>query len=247
MAKRRPAGHDPLPPYEPQLARLVREPPEGDEWVHEMKYDGYRIGCRIDDGVVTLISRNGKDWTDAFPEIRDAAARLGARRALLDGEVAIVLPDGRTSFQDLQNAFSGGNRKGLVYFAFDLMHIEGATLLHRGLLERKEELLRLVGRPGARSRIRYSDHVVGRGRALFEEACRQRLEGIISKRADAEYKTGRGDAWVKTKCIQRQEFVIGGFTDPAGARQGIGALLVGHYDREGRLAFAGKVGTGFTV
>ena len=247
MPRRSPGGTSPIPPYKPQLARLVKEAPEGDEWLHEMKYDGYRIGCRIDGGKVRLISRNGKDWTAAFPEICDAALKLGARRALIDGEVAIVLPDGRTSFQDLQNAFSGGSRRGLVYFVFDLLHVEGETLMRRPLYERKEELLRLVGKPGARSRIRYSEHVVGQGGRMFAEACRLKLEGIVSKRRDSEYKTGRTDAWVKTKCVLRQEFVIGGFTDPEGRRQGIGALLAGYYDDDGRLVFAGKVGTGFTT
>ncbi len=234
-------------PYKPQLARLVKEPPEGEEWLHEMKYDGYRIGCRIQDGHVRLISRNGKDWTEAFPEIRAAALKLGVRSALIDGEVAIVLADGRTSFQDLQNSFSGGSRRGLVYFAFDLLHVGGETLTRRPLYQRKEELLRLVGKPGARSRIRYSEHVAGQGGRMFAEACRLKLEGIVSKLRDSEYKAGRSDAWVKTKCVLRQEFVIGGFTDPEGARQGIGALLAGYYDDEGRLVFAGKVGTGFTT
>ena len=247
MARRSPGGASRIPPYQPQLARLVKEAPEGDDWLHEMKYDGYRIGCRIEGGKVRLISRNGKDWTEAFPEISAAALKLGVRRALLDGEVAIVLPDGRTSFQDLQNAFSGGTRRGLVYFAFDLLHIEGETLLRRPLSERKEQLLRLVGKPGARSRIRASEHVVGQGARMFAEACRLKLEGIVSKRRDSEYKAGRSDAWVKTKCVLRQEFVIGGFTDPEGARQGIGALLAGYYDEGGRLVFAGKVGTGFTT
>ncbi len=247
MARRSPGGNSPIPPYKPQLARLVKEAPEGADWLHEMKYDGYRIGCRIDGDKVRLISRNGKDWTKAFPEICAAARKLGVRRALIDGEVAIVLPDGRTSFQDLQNSFNGGARRGLVYFAFDLLHVEGETLTRRRLDERKEQLLRLVGKPGARSRIRYSEHVVGQGARMFAEACRLKLEGIVSKRRDSEYKPGRSDAWVKTKCVLRQEFVIGGFTDPEGARQGIGALLVGYYDDGGRLVFAGKVGTGFTT
>jgi bifunctional non-homologous end joining protein LigD len=233
--------------YHPQLARLVKQPPEGNEWLHEMKYDGYRIGCRIRDRSVALISRNGKDWTAAFPEIVEAARQLGVRDALLDGEVAIVLPDGRTSFQALQNAFSGGSRRGLVYFAFDLLRISGNSLERRPLEERKRELLRLTGKPGPKAAIRYSEHVVGRGAEMFQEACRLRLEGIISKRIDAPYKRGRGDTWLKTKCVLRQEFVIGGFTDPEGSRQGIGALLIGYYDAAGTLVFAGKVGTGFSV
>ena len=119
MPKRRsPGGRQPVPQYRPQLARLVKRPPDGDEWLHEMKYDGYRIGCRIVDGETRLITRNGNDWTDAFPEIVDAIGALGVRSALLDGEVAMVLPDGRTSFQALQNAFRGGSRRALVYFVF---------------------------------------------------------------------------------------------------------------------------------
>jgi bifunctional non-homologous end joining protein LigD len=206
MTKRRQAARrSHVPPYKPQLARLVKDPPDGDEWLHEMKYDGYRIGCRIVNGVVSLIGRTGKDWTDAFPEIREAAEKLAVRDALIDGEVAIVLPDGRTSLQDLQNAFNGGPRRGLVYFAFDLLHAGGETLLHRPLEERKASLLRLVGKPGARSRIRYSEHVTGRGAEMFAEACRLCLEGIVSKQRAAEYKVGRGETWVTTKCVRRRE------------------------------------------
>lgn len=244
--KRTPGGRERVPLYRPQLAKLVKQPPAGDEWLHEMKYDGYRIGCRVTGGVVTLISRNGKDWTEAFPEIVSAVEGLGVRAALLDGEVAMLMPDGRTSFQALQNVFNGGSRRPLVYFVFDLLHVAGETLIKRPLTERKQELLALLGKPSARSRIRYSEHVAGRGAEMFEQACRLKLEGIISKRADAPYKAGRNDLWVKTKCILRQEFVIGGFTDPEGSRQGIGALLVGYYDGNA-FRFAGKVGTGFTV
>ena len=234
------------PAYRPQLARLVKEAPEGDEWLHEMKYDGYRIGCRIRGTAVTLTSRTGKDWTEAFPEITAGARQLAVRDALLDGEIALVLPDGRTSFQALQNAFSGGPRRGLTYFVFDVLRLGREDLASRPLEERKAALLRLLGRPSGAAVLRYSEHVVGRGAAVFQEACRLGLEGIISKRGDAAYQGGRGDTWLKTKCIRRQEFVIGGFTDPEGSRQGIGALLVGHYE-QGALRFAGKVGTGFTV
>jgi bifunctional non-homologous end joining protein LigD len=230
--------------FAPQLAALVKSPPEGDEWLHEMKYDGYRIGCRIDGAHVTLLSRNGKDWTDAFPEIVAAARKLGTRSALLDGEVALMLEDGRTSFQALQNAFSGGSRQGLVYLVFDALHLDGERIARLPLEERKKRLRQIRGL-GARARIRYSDHVTGSGRAVLERACRLGAEGIVSKRRDLPCRPGRGAEWVKTKCIQRQEFVIGGFTDPEGSRQGIGSILVGYYD-EGRLTFAGKVGTGFS-
>jgi bifunctional non-homologous end joining protein LigD len=230
-----------IPPYDPQLAQLVKTAPSGAGWVHEIKYDGYRIGCRIDRGRVTLISRNGKDWTEAFPEIARAAQTLKVTSALLDGEVCVVLPDGRTSFQALQN-LSRDDRRRLVYFAFDLLYLDGASLVREGLEERKRALQRIVR--GAR--IRFAEHLEGDGPDAYREACRLGLEGIISKPRGQAYQLGKRGGWVKTKCVFRQEFVIGGFTDPEGAREGIGALLIGTY-RDRRLVFAGKVGTGFTT
>ena len=231
-----------MPDYLPQLAALVKTPPAGDGWLHEIKFDGFRIGCRVRKGRVTLWSRNGKDWTAAFPEVVKAVEAMALDDALLDGEVASVLADGRTSFQALQNA--GGERGTIVYFVFDLLRLAGERCDRLPLRERKARLRALVGR-GVKGRIRYSDHVEGGGDAFFAQACRMGLEGIISKRADLPYKAGRHGGWVKTKCVLRQEFVIGGFTDPEGARAGLGALLIGVYDGS-RLAFAGKVGTGFT-
>ena len=263
--------------YSPQLATLVKDAPSGEGWLHEIKYDGYRIGCRIRGGRVTLISRNGKDWTAAFPEIVTAAAALPTTDALIDGEVAIVLPDGRTSFQMLQNASASARRVAsrpdasstasgprtrtamaggtLIYFVFDLLRLDGESLARKPLLERKALLRALVGRRKT-SRIRYADHVMGNGRAFFEQAQRLGLEGIISKRASEPYRPGRHGEWVKTKCVLEQEFVVGGFTEPEGARAGIGALLIGYYDspsrqaargrESSRLVFSGRVGTGFT-
>jgi len=243
-----------VPEYEPQLALLVKSVPKGADWVHELKYDGYRIGCRIDRDRVSLISRNGKDWTAAFPEVVAAARKLDVKRALLDGEVAIVLADGRTSFQALQNAFSlprqgqTGERRALVYFVFDLLYVDGEDLRGKSLEERKARLLAIVGKPRGRSLVHFAEHVPGDGDAVFREACRLGLEGVISKRRDLAYRPGRHGGWVKTKCVNRQEFVIGGFTDPEGSRAGIGALLIGYYQpgKQGDLVFAGKVGTGFT-
>ena len=231
--------------YVPQLATLVADPPSGDEWLHEIKFDGYRIGARVRKGAVALYTRNGNDWTTAFPEIVDAVRKLGVEDALIDGEVAVVLPDGRTSFQALQNASSSpANRGTLVYFVFDLLRLEGERLEALPLEERKARLKKLVG--GRKTgRIRFSDHVDGRGDAFFAQACRLGLEGIVSKRRDLPYRAGRHGGWVKTKCVQRQEFVIGGFTDPEGMRAGLGALLIGYYEGD-RLVFCGKVGTGFT-
>ena len=233
--------------YSPQLATLVKDAPSGEGWLHEIKYDGYRIGCRIRAGRVTLISRNGKDWTAAFPEIAAAATALPTKDALIDGEVAIVMPDGRTSFQMLQNASGSAEATAggtLIYFVFDLLRLDGESIARKPLVDRKARLRALVGRRKT-SRIRYADHVMGNGRAFFEQAQRLGLEGIISKRASEPYRPGRHGEWVKTKCILEQEFVVGGFTDPEGARAGIGALLIGHYER-GKLIFSGRVGTGFT-
>jgi bifunctional non-homologous end joining protein LigD len=241
--------------YRPQLATLVTQPPRGDTWLHEIKFDGYRIGCRIENGRATLISRSGKDWTHRFPDIADAAVRLGVRDGLIDGEVAVVLPDGRTSFQHLQHAVAertpapgprrpGGGSASLVYFVFDLLRLEGERLDALPLEERKARLRTLVRRRNG-GRIRYVDHVEGQGETFFEQAGRLGLEGIVSKRRDLPYRGGRHDGWVKTKCIRRQSFVIGGFTDPAVTRAGLGALVIGCYEDD-RLVFCGKVGTGFS-
>src|SRR5579859_6459772 len=237
-----------IPTYSPQLAQLVKEAPSGPEWVHELKYDGYRIGCRIDNGRVTLLSRRGNDWTAHFPEIAKAAAALHVSAALLDGEVCSVLPDGRTSFQALQNSGLARRRGStaaagrLVYFVFDLLYLDGRSLVRDTLDARKRALKKIVR--GAR--IHFADHIDGDGPDAFREACRLGLEGIVSKRRDQPYLPGKRQGWLKTKCVQRQEFVIGGFTDPEGSRQGIGALLVGLYEKQ-RHVFAGKVGTGFTT
>jgi bifunctional non-homologous end joining protein LigD len=232
-----------LPKYEPQLAMLVDAPPEGDRWLHEVKFDGYRIGCRIEQGAVTLISRKGNDWTRDFPEVRESASKLDARSALIDGEVAIVLPDGRTSFQALQNSFDGGDRRGLAYFVFDLLYLDGRDLRGLPLEQRKAALRALAGDGGV---LRYAEHWTGGGGQVFREACRLRFEGLVSKRRDARYRPGRNADWVKSKCMQRQEFVISGFTDSERGKDRIGSLLVGYRDARGDLVFAGKVGTGYT-
>jgi bifunctional non-homologous end joining protein LigD len=222
----------------------VAAPPDGDGWIHEIKYDGYRIGAALEGGRASLWSRSGKEWTREFPEVAAAVRGLPARTALLDGEVAALLPDGRTSFQALQNAFAAGARPALAYFVFDLLFLDGEDVTQRPLLERKAMLQRLLG-PG-RGIVRYAPHVVGGGPAVYREAVRLRLEGIVSKRADAAYRPGRNASWVKVKSFLRQELVIGGFTEPEGAaRDGLGALLVGYHE-DRALRFAGKVGTGFT-
>jgi bifunctional non-homologous end joining protein LigD len=231
--------------YNPQLATLGSAPPSGDRWLHEIKYDGYRIGCIIDKKGVRLISRNGKDWTHVFPSIAEAGQKLKTKDAIIDGEVAMVMEDGRTSFAALQQAAAGtASHTPLVYFVFDLLRLNGERLDQFPLEERKKRLRALVGAKQA-GRIRYSEHIVGDGEKLFEHATKIGLEGIISKRRDLPYEPGRSDSWRKSKVIQRGVFVIGGVTDPEGSRVGLGALLVGYCDGP-RLVFAGRVGTGFS-
>ena len=230
-----------------QLATLVDEPPQGAEWLHEMKFDGYRILARLQDGRARLWSRNGKDWTAHFPAVAAAVEALPVQTALLDGEVAIVLPNGTTSFQALQNALAGQDQGRLAYFLFDLVHLQGYSLARVALEERKNLLKDVLGPPATESPLRYSDHVTGSGAEFYEQACGLGIEGIVSKRRDAPYEPTRSRSWLKVKCLKRQEFVIGGFTDPEGSRVGLGALLLGVYDKDGRLEFAGKVGTGFTA
>ena len=231
-------------PKELQLARLVAEAPEGDEWLHEQKFDGYRIVAEVERGKVRLLSRRFRDWTAELPQIARAVGELPVERALLDGEVAAVLPDGRTSFQALQNAFGGGGAN-VFYFVFDLLAQDGEDVAKLPLEQRKARLAALLARANIPA-LRYPDHVIGHGRDFFRLACERGLEGIVSKRRDAPYTPGRTGAWLKTKCLLRQELVIAGYTDPEGARTHIGALLVGYYEGK-RLVYAGKVGTGFTM
>lgn len=233
-----------LPVRELQLATLVSEPPEGADWLHEQKLDGYRIVAVRDGGRVKLLSRRFKDWTDNFPAIAEAIATLAPDRVILDGEVCVLAPDGRTSFQLLQNAL-GGQSANLVYFVFDVLSIDGEATHTRPLIERKAALAKLLRGKRVSKRLRFSDHVEGSGAKFFALACQTGLEGIISKRRDQAYAPGRGGGWLKTKCLQRQELVIAGYTEPEGSRAGFGSLLLGYHDGA-HLRFAGKVGTGFS-
>ncbi len=229
----------------PQLATLASQAPVGNEWVHELKYDGYRILCRVQNRSATLVTRNDHDWTTKLQRIADAAAALPVKNAWLDGEVVALMPDGSISFQALQNAFDTRSETNLIYYVFDLLYLDGYDLRRVGLLHRKRAL-RAIAPSDASGLIRYSDHIPGRGEVVFAEACGRGMEGIVSKRTDAVYLAGRNRNWMKVKCGHRQEFVIGGFTDPSGSRVGFGALLLGVYDKQGQFQFVGRTGTGFS-
>jgi DNA ligase D-like protein (predicted ligase) len=226
----------------PHLSRLVRKAPEGAEWLHEIKFDGYRIHARLDRGKTRLLTRSGLDWTAKYPAIAEAIGALPVRTAYLDGELCGVRPDGTTAFSMIQAASDGRNSASLVFFLFDLLYLNGAAVRDLPLIERKKRLARLLSkRPGP---LRYSDHHVGDGPEFHAHACKLSLEGIVSKRADAPYAPGNRGLWTKVKCLNREEFVVVGWTDPEGARPRLGALLLGYYDDDGRLLYAGRVGTG---
>ena len=227
----------------PMLATLVKDAPQGDDWVHEVKYDGYRMVTRLNNGTVHMYTRNGNDWTSKFSDIARQVGRLSARSAWIDGEVCAVDADGRPDFQSLQNAISGEARPQLMYFVFDLIYLNGYDLTNARLADRKQLLQRLLEESD--TELRYSPDVQGSGSSVFRKICPSGYEGIVSKRADSTYAiAARTKNWVKVKCSMRQEMVIGGFSDPQGSRKGFGALLLGYYSNND-LQYAGKVGTGF--
>src|SRR5437868_4413431 len=230
----------------PQLATLAGKPPDGAEWLHEIKYDGYRLLARIEKGKARLITRNGLDWTAKFPALARAMAGLAVETAMIDGELVALAADGTTSFADLQDRIATGRTDDLVFFAFDLLYRDGFDLTGAALAARKAALAEIVP-PNTAGMVRYSDHQQGRGAEFHRHACQYELEGTVAKRADKPYRPGRGADWLKVKCLNREEFVIVGFTDPERSRQGFGALLLGYYDPDGQLRYAGRVGTGFDM
>ena len=237
-----PAGSRSPTTPQPQLATLVARPPDGDAWLHEIKHDGYRLLGHIVGGRVRLFTRNGNDWTDRFPSLAAALRALPVDEAWIDGELCYVLADGRTSFGALQQALSDGDDQALVYFAFDLLFLDGDELGRSPLSERKRRLAGLL-EGEASGRLRFSDHLQGNGPAVFAQACELNLEGIISKRAAAPYRGGRNRDWLKVKCLQRQEFVVVGY-EPSERRAGFRSLAVAVHDGD-QLVYAGRVGTGF--
>lgn len=229
-----------LPEFiEPQLAMLSEAPPAGENWIHEIKYDGYRLQALVAGNAVKLITRNGKDWTDRFPMIEGAFQALDLPPAAIDGELIAVDERGRNDFSLLQS----GATDDLHYCAFDLLSLDGKDLRDAPLTERKARLSDLIA--DSESRIRYSDHVEGHGETVIARACDMALEGIVSKRANGPYKSGRGRDWLKSKCIGRDEFVIGGYRESDKRSRPFSSLLVGEYKGEA-LQYRGRVGTGFS-
>ena len=227
-----------------QLATRTKSAPEGDDWIHEIKFDGYRMLCRVDQGKVRFISRNGRDWTAKFPTLAAAVSELPLKTAIIDGEVVVMQPDGTTSFQALQNSFQTAGSTPFQFFCFDLLYLDGYDLRSKPIEDRKSLLGNIIP-SGEHGLLHFSDHVAGNGPRFFAEASRLHLEGIISKRLGRPYSPGRGLDWLKIKCSLREEFVIGGFTAPDGSRSHFGALAIGYYDDEHQLKYAGRVGTGF--
>jgi bifunctional non-homologous end joining protein LigD len=230
-----------FPAFRPvQLATLVDHVPAGSGWLHEMKYDGYRCLIAIGGGTARAYTRSGLDWSDKFAPVVAAAAKINAASALIDGEAVVLDAKGKSDFQALQASLKGG-KADLVYFAFDLLELNGEDFSQRPQIERKAGLARLIG--GAKGVIRYSDHIVGNGEQLLATFCEAGLEGVVSKKADARYVGARSDAWLKTKCIRRQEFVVVGWT-PSDKARSFRSLVLG-VNETGKLRYAGKVGTGF--
>lgn len=229
------------PAFRPvQLAKLVDTVPAGDRWIHEMKYDGYRLLVAVGGGEARAYTRSGLDWSDRFPSILSEARKLKVRSALIDGEAVVTDDQGRSSFQALQNALKGAPAS-IDYYAFDLLQLDGDDLTRVPLLERKEILERIL--PARNPILRYSDHIRGRGEELLHRFCDAGLEGVISKVADSDYVAARDGRWLKIKCIKRQEFVVVGWT-PSDKERAFRSLILGVHDG-GKLRYAGKVGTGF--
>ncbi len=247
------AVKEPMPSaIHPMLATLVDKPFDDDEWLFEIKWDGYRAVAFLDKGKVRLVSRNQNDLTAEYPELKDLASHVRARSAILDGEIVALDEHGRSSFSLMQQrtGFREPGRRGarnpsipILYYAFDLLYLDGSSLFKVDLEKRKELLARIVA---SGENLRYSDHYVGQGTALYGAAAEKGLEGIVAKRRRSCYLQKRSREWLKMKITQRQECVIGGYTDPKGSREHFGSVILGLYDDQGRLVHVGQAGSGFT-
>lgn len=235
-----------LPPVgdiSPQLAQLHQQVPQGMDWIYEVKFDGYRTFAHLQRKTVKLITRRGLDWTHKYIGFDQELKKLGLKSAILDGEMVALDGQGRSHFSALQNALQEMDMRSVVYYVFDLLFLNGRDLRNEPL-EIRKQILKKILPADASAKIRFSEHIRAQGDELLQTACKQGLEGIIAKNRRLPYRAGRSDSWQKIKCSNRQEFVIGGYTDPAGSRQALGALLVGVFEKKG-LRYVGRVGTGF--
>ncbi len=231
----------------PALATLKATPPSGNDWIHEVKFDGYRIQAHVAAGKVKLLTRSGLDWTTRFG---DAVPRellsLDCKQAIIDGELVVLSPKGVASFSLLQADLSEGRSDRMVFYAFDLLQLNNSSWLGKPLAKRKLRLEELLSRQPEHAVVRYSEDFAETGEVMLSHACRMGLEGVISKRVDAPYHSGRTLDWIKSKCIQRQEFVVIGYLTSAATGRGLRSILVAYHDN-GKLKYGGRVGTGFSV
>src|SRR5665213_1107457 len=236
----------------PQLAQSTTAAPSGEDWIHELKLDGYRIQIQVQSDErrgsknhsVKLLTRKGLDWSKRMPDIATAARQLPVTSAILDGEAVVLNDRGVSNFSDLQAAFQGDRQSYIIYYAFDLLYLDGHNLRELPLIKRRSILEKLlIGTE--RAPLKMSEGIEGKGAVVFEKACALGAEGIVSKLATSKYASGRSGTWLKIKCHLEQEFVIGGFTLPSNGNVGVGSLLLG-YHQAGKLIYAGRTGTGFT-
>jgi bifunctional non-homologous end joining protein LigD len=231
----------PFPGFvEPLLATLRPKSPSGEQWVHEIKYDGYRLQCHVREGEVQLFTRRGHDWTGRFESIALAAWELKTYGAIIDGEVIVPTAQGQSDFHALERDLGAGRSDRFVYYAFDLLYLDGLDLRNATLLDRKQVLAELLA--DAPEPIRFGEHITGNGTQLFQNACKIELEGIVSKRVDGRYRSGRQDSWFKATCRHRDTFAVVGWAEKNGKFDGI---YLGRND-EGELAYGGKVERGFS-
>lgn len=235
----------------PMLATSIDEPFDGAEWLFEIKWDGYRAVAFIENGRVRLVSRNQNELTARYPELKDLPQSVKAKTAILDGEVVALDEEGRASFSLMQQrtGFRPGGRRAatnadvpVLYYAFDLLYLDGYDWRRIPLEDRKKKLASILL---AGDSLRYSDHYEQQGKALFEIARQKGLEGILAKKRDSIYQERRSSEWLKIKIRHRLECVIGGYTEPEGARANFGSIVLGLYDRQGRLIHVGQAGSGF--
>lgn len=229
----------------PALATLVDEPPLGDNWLHEIKFDGYRLIVFKKDKKINLMTRNQNNWTHKFQDIAAAINLFLNKNAVLDGEVVVLDDNERPNFQMLQNSIKMNQGRPFIYYVYDILYYDQYDLTSLPLLKRKN-ILQNILRENQSTNIMYSDHIVGYGKEMLQKICDLGFEGIVSKEIDSSYIQKRSKTWLKIKCLKRQEFVIGGYKKPQGKRKYFGSLLLGTYNKRKELIYNGNVGTGFT-